>query len=1081
MDLQAQRPDAEQVIAPLKNFQRRTVDYVFRRLYLDKDHVDRFLIADEAGLGKTLVARGVLARAVNHLWNDVRRIDVVYVCANRDIAAQNISRLNITGERDVAVATRMTLLPMYARNLQGRKLNFVSFTPHTSFDLRSQGGIAYERAMIYHILRLKWGWGDRAGPRNLLQCNVRRDRWLQTLEGFPTKEIDPGLAEQYLELLDSQYSEVRQDFGQSEMAFGRHQQHVPMEDHRKRMALIGRLRAILAESCLNALEPDIVILDEFQRFKYLLQEDSELAFLAQALFQYDKVKVLLLSATPYKMYTMYHEREQEDHWQDFLNTSRFLLQANDSVGALKESLDRYRTHLLTLGAREDGLEALRSARSDVQRQLRKVMVRTERLSVTQQHDAMVERREEPLHLTAADLDAFSGLDRVAKALSVQDTVEYWKSTPYALNLMDRYGYKIKEELVRAVAGGEKAGDLKAALEAGNGLLSWSEVQAYQQLDPANARLRVLLERFSATAAWRLLWIPPSLPYYQATSGPYSELSAAGMTKALVFSSWRVVPKAIAMLTSYEAERHMVSAFDSSADYETERRRRRPLLRFALSRLSIGSSRLTGMSNFNLLYPCWTLASRFDPLYVCSGLADSSFLPDLPRLMEKVTAEVRKLLQPVLQRHQARTSRTDERWYWAGAALLDREHARQEAESWRERRGGGAWRDMLQTDRDDPDDSNFAAHIDSFWEYFSGQEELGRPPDDLAEMLAKVALASPAVVSLRSLMRLMPESERSRNAAALLAGAASVGLGFRSLFNMPENIALVRSIWAGDDARYWESILDYCASGNLQSVMDEYVHVLRDALGLFRAPCDVMVEQVAEEIRNALSIRTASLTLDEIHLRGQHGVELTEHRLRCMFALAFQDSEDELGGKTRSDQVRSAFNSPFRPFVLATTSVGQEGLDFHQYCHSVYHWNLPSNPVDLEQREGRVHRYKCHAVRRNLADELSLTALRGRLNELDDPWRLLFSLACERRELGQSDLIPFWVYEVPGGHKVERHIMALPLSREHERLPHLLKGLAAYRLVFGQARQEDLVRFLERFGSDVCEDHLRECRIDLSPP
>ncbi len=51
--------------------------------------------------------------------------------------------------------------------------------------------------------------------------------------------------------------------------------------------------------------------------------------------------------------------------------------------------------------------------------------------------------------------------------------------------------------------------------------------------------------------------------------------------------------------------------------------------------------------------------------------------------------------------------------------------------------------------------------------------------------------------------------------------------------------------------------------------------------------------------------------------------------------------------------------------LATTSVGQEGLDFHLYSHAILHWNLPSNPVDLEQREGRVHRFKGHAVRKNL--------------------------------------------------------------------------------------------------------------------
>lgn len=83
---------------------------------------------------------------------------------------------------------------------------------------------------------------------------------------------------------------------------------------------------------------------------------------------------------------------------------------------------------------------------------------------------------------------------------------------------------------------------------------------------------------------------------------------------------------------------------------------------------------------------------------------------------------------------------------------------------------------------------------------------------------------------------------------------------------------------------------------------------------------------------------------------------------------------------------------FWPFVLATTSVGQEGLDFHLYCHAVVHWNLPSNPVDMEQREGRVHRYKGYAVRKNLA-----TACRSRAlaNGAPDPWQETAGL-CRKR-------------------------------------------------------------------------------------
>ena len=56
-----------------------------------------------------------------------------------------------------------------------------------------------------------------------------------------------------------------------------------------------------------------------------------------------------------------------------------------------------------------------------------------------------------------------------------------------------------------------------------------------------------------------------------------------------------------------------------------------------------------------------------------------------------------------------------------------------------------------------------------------------------------------------------------------------------------------------------------------------------------------------------------------------------------------------------------------PFVLASTSVVQEGIDFHWWSHSVIHWNLPSNPVDFEQREGRVNRFAGHAVRKNVAE------------------------------------------------------------------------------------------------------------------
>ena len=202
-------------------------------------------------------------------------------------------------------------------------------------------------------------------------------------------------------------------------------------------------------------------------------------------------------------------------------------------------------------------------------------------------------------------------------------------------------------------------------------------------------------------------------------------------------------------------------------------------------------------------------------------------------------------------------------------------------------------------------------------------------------------------------------------------------------------------------------------------------------------------------------------------------------MRTRFALRFGDERSEDGQQvTRADQVRAAFNSPFWPFVVATTSVGQEGLDFHQYCHAVVHWNLPSNPVDLEQREGRVHRYKGHAVRKNLALHCGDIAL---LVLCADPWEKLFSLAQSSRELQYTDLVPYWIYP-HGDARIERYVPALPLSRDLDHLDALRRSLAVYRMVFGQNRQEDLVIFLEgHLPKSEILAVAEQLRIDLSPP
>jgi len=72
-------------------------------------------------------------------------------------------------------------------------------------------------------------------------------------------------------------------------------------------------------------------------------------------------------------------------------------------------------------------------------------------------------------------------------------------------------------------------------------------------------------------------------------------------------------------------------------------------------------------------------------------------------------------------------------------------------------------------------------------------------------------------------------------------------------------------------------------------------------------------------------------------------------------------------------------------------------------------------------------------------------------------------------------VPFWVFTIKGGATIERYVPVLPLSREADRYRRLLRTVGAYRLVFGQPRQEDLLRYLN--GSDFDPSVLA---IDLSP-
>ena len=239
----AGRFDAEAALRPLKKFQRRTVDYVVRRFYEDSDATRRFLVADEVGLGKTMVARGVIARAIERLWDSVARIDVLYICSNQAIASQNINRLNVLGKEAFSLPTRMTLLPLQLagdHGLGGNRVNFISLTPGTTFNLRSSTGISRERALLFHLLKAMIE--PRRGLCNLLQVGAGVDSW-----GYIVEQVRDDFTKVDPKLIDAFRAECTNRNlidGLAELCrlFRRRRSHYPQEMTGPRNRAIAELR-----------------------------------------------------------------------------------------------------------------------------------------------------------------------------------------------------------------------------------------------------------------------------------------------------------------------------------------------------------------------------------------------------------------------------------------------------------------------------------------------------------------------------------------------------------------------------------------------------------------------------------------------------------------------------------------------------------------------------------------------------------------------------------------------------------------------------------------------------------------------
>lgn len=284
-------------------------------------------------------------------------------------------------------------------------------------------------------------------------------------------------------------------------------------------------------------------------------------------------------------------------------------------------------------------------------------------------------------------------------------------------------------------------------------------------------------------------------------------------------------------------------------------------------------------------------------------------------------------------------------------------------------------------------------------------------------------------------------------------------------------------------RYADRVMRYSFDAHFQAVIDEYAYLVRRVLQ--RGDIDKFVQHVGRVF--ALGSGAPNINVPA----GRSGrIKESLSQRSVNFAMAFgeeRNPEDTAESRaSRKTSVRESFNSPFWPFVLATTSIGQEGLDFHLYCRDVMHWNLPSNPVDLEQREGRINRFDGLVVRRNIRRDYPLPMVAPEGGGASNLWDRVFHQV-ERHPIGWQEfkhgLFPHWVYEPTHGEpvRIRRHLAIFEGSRDRIHYQRLKKYLYYYRLAFGQARQQDLLdKIVDRPDEARLRKDLQACMVNLSP-
>ena len=655
----------------LKDFQRATVERID---YLFRHGQNRVLIADEVGMGKTLIARGAIVKTARlRIEEGDDLLKVVYICSNTSIANQNIQKLKVsnTAKIEGVSDTRLSMLHLKIteqesdESLREGFIQLIPLTPDTSFRLTNGGGTVSERALMFAVLR------------RLPELTPHLDELEKMFVYFAEGAWNSWAKDWYNQKVSDCETQTNGDYPANIIkrlyAYDREHPFLDMliehcskrnggDSPYKDVVILNKLRVMFARISTEMLNPDLVIMDEFQRFKFLLNsnQESETGILAQKFLSGDSTRILLLSATPYKLYSTLEEIDEaqlDEHYSEFLQVMDFLFEDKKS-----EFHRVWSDYSVALHEMSDGNAAMIQVKNAAEDAMYAGVCRTERVSVMESGDYTDDSSvKTPLTISDKDILSYVEAGNLLKAIGANFTLplDYVKSCPYLMSFMRNY--KVKQNIEKYFTANPEE------LEQARSDLLWvnpAHINDYRKLPATNARLEKLKEVAFAGNAELYLWVPPSKPYY-ALQGAYRD--SADFSKVLVFSAWEMVPRMIGALISYEAERRTVGKLASMAkNVDRKNTRYNSKYRYPYHRLqfSLSGGEPQKMSLFCLLYPSKTLAALYDPI---QSLNQGDTLADIER---QIKARLRIKLSELKCYQKTESGPEDTKWYYLAPMLMD---------------------------------------------------------------------------------------------------------------------------------------------------------------------------------------------------------------------------------------------------------------------------------------------------------------------------------------------------------------------------------------------------------------------------